>query len=358
MSDKKISTSKEDFNIDWLLKGGKREEVRFCPICRSTSRSILHNRLKDDTFNSNKDTWTLNRCDSCSSAYLAPRPSPETIYLAYENYYTHDIKDCKNKSLVGMRKIKRILANGYKNWKYGSNISPSSYMGVIIAYLFPSARASMNKEMRHLPKLFKGAKLLDVGFGDGIFLQTAKQIGWDVKGVDFDPNVVANAKKNGLDVFCGGVEIFIGQENKFDVITMSHVIEHVYDPVSTLKICFSLLKPGGQLWIETPNINSYGYKNFGQNWRGIEAPRHLTIFTNKSLDSLLCLLGFRIVKHLNQPNIYRSIYIQSKKISEGINPYAEGPNLTVMENIHIAMVDISERLFKSKREFITIKAIK
>ncbi|MCK5664178.1 MAG: methyltransferase domain-containing protein, partial [Thiotrichaceae bacterium] len=73
-------------------------------------------------------------------------------------------------------------------------------------------------------------------------------------------------RQKGLDVRMGGVEVLDPSVEKFDVITLSHVIEHVHQPVEVLKYCYSLLKPDGFLWLETPNIESEGYRLFGANW--------------------------------------------------------------------------------------------
>jgi 2-polyprenyl-3-methyl-5-hydroxy-6-metoxy-1,4-benzoquinol methylase len=79
----------------------------------------------------------------------------------------------------------------------------------------------------------------------------------------------------------------------FDVITMSHVIEHVHDPVALLKECHRILKPGGSLIAVTPNANAYGHHRFRSNWMPLEPPRHLHLFSPPTLRQIARLAGFR-----------------------------------------------------------------
>src|ERR1019366_8424047 len=72
----------------------------------------------------------------------------------------------------------------------------------------------------------------------------------------------------------------------FDAITLNHVIEHVPDPISTIKECSRLLKPGGKLVMFTPNAASLSHRYFKQDWRGLEPPRHLHVFSFKSMRKL------------------------------------------------------------------------
>ncbi|WP_157651291.1 class I SAM-dependent methyltransferase [Dechloromonas denitrificans] len=135
-------------------------------------------------------------------------------------------------------------------------------------------------------------RLLDVGCGNGEFMEFARQAGWLVQGVDIDVAAVTIAKAKGLDVIAGGIEQFAGQTACFDRITLSHVVEHVFDPMGLLRDCFRLLKPGGVLWVDTPNMGSAGLRVFGEYWRGLEPPRHLMLFSRASLIDSLIKIGF------------------------------------------------------------------
>lgn len=93
-------------------------------------------------------------------------------------------------------------------------------------------------------------------------------------------------------------------KKRYDVITLSHVIEHVHDPYNTLKNCYDLLSPGGLLFIDTPNIDARSHRRFKENWRGLEAPRHLVIFNWESIFGVLKRCGFERIEPLVSPTPY------------------------------------------------------
>jgi 2-polyprenyl-3-methyl-5-hydroxy-6-metoxy-1,4-benzoquinol methylase len=100
-------------------------------------------------------------------------------------------------------------------------------------------------------------------------------------------------------------------------VTLSHVIEHVHDPVETLRHCCRVLEPGGYLWIETPNVDSAGYATFGRFWRGLEAPRHLVIFNADSLARLLRQVGFDRVEVLPPRDVIKHMFTRSAMMQQG-----------------------------------------
>jgi SAM-dependent methyltransferase len=203
--------------------------------------------------------------------------------------------------------------------------------------------------MRYLPPLPAGGRVLDVGFGSGAFMCLAKQVGWQVSGVDPDPVAVANGRKAGMDVRHGGIEAFSDALETFNVITLSHVIEHVHDPINTIKLAHSLLIPGGRLYIVTPNIDAYGHQNFKECWRGLEPPRHLTIFNWSSMLRALEEAGFLSVE---------AIYSFSPRvIRDGGDPYRGGQPVFIdkLNQLRIQFSPFSE---KKKTEFITVIAHK
>ena len=355
LSRKILLTSEGEF-ADWPVDG--IESVDSCPVCSSRERHILHNGLRDRIFFYAPGTWVLHGCLLCGSAFLDPRPTPETIHIAYGNYYTHKQPEwLPPEDLHGVRWLQRLLANGYKNWRFGSNLQPSSFLGVLAAFVMPTSRAILNRQFRHLPPVPPEGRLLDVGFGDGVFLKNARSIGWAVVGVDPDCEVVENARQCGLNVYQGGLEALAHMSNCFDVITMNHVIEHLPDPVAALIACYRLLKQNGYIWLETPNINSLGYSRFQKNWRGLEPPRHLVLFNAKSLRKALVDVGFSGVKHLPHTSVCDGIYTLSQRIKEGIDPHIDTP-ITLKLRVEIAMATFFEILFTSRREFIAMKAFK
>jgi len=138
-----------------------------------------------------------------------------------------------------------------------------------------------------------GSALLDVGAASGIFLNLARNVGYRVAGIEPSAALVADAKRlYGLELFCGTVEQFIANE-KFSVITLLDVLEHVTDPGAFLAALNGFLSPGGMLVIVTPDIGSLAARIMGGRWWHYRVA-HLNFFNRRSLDRLLQDHGFEI----------------------------------------------------------------
>lgn len=329
------------------------ETVDSCPACASSERSLMHESLVDGAFRCAPGTWRMHECSHCGAGYLDPRPTPETIGRAYANYFTHE-RSLDYSELGKLARLRRRLANGYRNARYGTTDTPSNRVGFAVAVLMPNVRADIDAGMRHLPRPAPGDRLLDLGCGNGEFLSRARSAGWDVVGVDFDEQAVSVAKSQGLDVRLGGVEVLDPMEERFRVITASHVIEHVHDPRGVTRACHALLRPGGLLWIETPNIASRGHEIYGSNWRGLEAPRHLVIFNHGALRRMLSNAGFVTIEDQPYRPLCRALFDESAAIAAGVDPNrSSGPRAPSK------VVSQAERLAGKqidRRELITLKA--
>lgn len=330
------------------------ESVDHCPVCKGAARELLYKDLRDQVFFCAPGLWTLYRCTVCGSAYLDPRPSIDAIHLAYSNYFTHEGDKQKLKVTEWAR---RALANGYRNRKYGTSLQPSTILGWLAALALPRQRAILDWGMRNLPKASRGARLLDVGCGNGDFLVRAKSAGWDVVGVDPDPKAVAVARSRGLDVRLGSIENFTTQSQQFDGITLSHVVEHVHDPGDLLRGCHRLLKHGGWLWIETPNVESQGRRLYKSKWLPLDPPRHLVLFTLESLGRLLEQVGFRMVDAEPWAPICSHTFAASQAIAEGIDPI-KNPRKTLRALMHIVRSESLAKQNPQLREYITLRAFK
>lgn len=343
-------------NEKWPESG--LEQVDLCPICGCTVCRQIYSGLTDSVFRCSPGEWSIYQCADCRSAYLNPRPTIATIHLAYQHYYTHQRSQRQiSAELSSLRFFIRKLANGYRNWRYNSRIFPASRFGPITFAILPGLKEVLDREMRYLPKLKKNGRLLDVGFGDGAFLELAQSVGWLVNGVDLDSVSVKNARHRGLDVRHGGIEAFEDMPNYFDVVTMNHVIEHVHDPIDVLRRAYDLLKPGGQLFIETPNIEAYGHDKFKRHWRGLEIPRHLIIFSWDAIDQLLMKVGFRKLNCIYSFKPYAHLANASRQMEKGFDPYTQ-PNKKLTDKFIALLLKLNPFANKKKSEFILIKAYK
>jgi ubiquinone/menaquinone biosynthesis C-methylase UbiE len=252
---------------------------RICPYCYlcGTPGEYVYQGLEDRLFGAPGE-WNLKRCPNseCGLVWLDPMPIEEDIGKAYRFYYTHqgnsaDYRDTGLKALVrsGLRVVYDLLLLATFNQK--------------------------KRKRRNLMYLNETApgKLLEVGCGDGSWLTRMRLLGWEVEGQEVDPKAAQNARSDHrLKVHLGTLEDSRIPDNTFDAITMNHVIEHVYDPVKLLSECRRILKPKGILVAITPNTKSLGHRYFGACWRGLEPPRHLHLFSQKTLKRVTKNAGF------------------------------------------------------------------
>lgn len=314
------------------------ERVEACPVCGSVDRELLHQNLVDNVFFTAAGRWNLHRCTRCQSAYLDPRPNEASIGKAYGVYYTHSADHSRGKRHAsgGLRSLKRALTHGYVNARYGTRRQPASRLGVWVARISPMRRQKRDAEFRYLPKPDTGQRLLDVGCGNGDYLANAADAGWQVVGIDADPAAVAVATQRGLDARLGGIELFAEQSSCFDAITLSHVLEHLHDPVGLLRAVHRLLKPGGVVFIDTPNIQSRGARRWGADWRGLETPRHLVIFSRAALVDRLQAVGLVRIQSPRRTAVRKSMDLASLRMQLGKSPYGREPaRLPLMSRISL-----------------------
>jgi SAM-dependent methyltransferase len=265
---------------------GGLETVPACPVCGAVEREVLYGGLEDRLFGA-PGRWTLHRCSGCGCAYLDPRPDRATIGLAYRSYYTHEAG--ADGAATGLR---ARLRNGYLNARHGYELAPATRLGAVVGRLSPVHREQADRRIRHLSRPRAGARLLDVGCGNGAFLRAMRAAGWEVSGIDPDPAAVAAARAAGLDVREGELTAAAYEPGSFDAVTLSQVVEHLRDPAAVLRLCFGLLRPGGVVHVATPNLGSRGHRAYGRAWRGLEPPRHLVLFTADALRRTLRGAGF------------------------------------------------------------------
>ena len=161
--------------------------------------------------------------------------------------------------------------------------------------------SAIRRDQRHkiafLERFRQSGRLLDVGCGFGTFLRALDQSRWDRFGLEAMP--IAHCEAS---LHLGNTRIFFGQlanapfsPSYFDVLTFWDVLEHVSDPVSTLQTAFRLLRPGGHVLLSLPNIDSYQFRRFRQDWFALQLPFHLYHFTETTLRRLFSYAGFQVI---------------------------------------------------------------
>jgi 2-polyprenyl-3-methyl-5-hydroxy-6-metoxy-1,4-benzoquinol methylase len=138
-----------------------------------------------------------------------------------------------------------------------------------------------------------GATLLDVGAGRGFLLRDARARGAKVSGVEPSEETAETLRGEGFDIFTGNLQRFVTEApGSFDVITMSHVVEHMNEPILSLQAAASMLKPEGLLVAEVPNVTRQLAK--GRHPRSAHTA-HLYYHTERSLTALFEVSGLRVL---------------------------------------------------------------
>jgi len=153
-----------------------------------------------------------------------------------------------------------------------------------------------------LKRLGACGKLLDIGCSVGLFLNAARQEGFDVAGVELSPEPARFARQHfQLDVFCGTLESAPWGDGSFNVVTLWDVREHLPDPRATLQQVARILRPGGHLAIRVPDGEFHLWKTFflrpwfGHRFIWMEVPNHLNHFRPRTLRRLLEETGFDVL---------------------------------------------------------------
>lgn len=252
----------------------RADEVTLCMLCRSRG-AIVYTGLTDRLFGV-PGSWKSRRCEACGLAWIDPMPFVEDIPRLYANYYTHE---SRNPDELDVRLRRAVLAArfGY------SDGGPKGIWLLVgrLASLVGPAREKVESDVMALTP--PQGRLLDVGCGNGRFLVKMKSLGWDPHGIEPDREAARIAQISLSSAVHGSFEEADFAADSFDAITMNHVIEHVPDPIATLRECRRILVRGGRLMIVTPNCWALGHRLFRESWLGLDAPRHLYLFSPRTL---------------------------------------------------------------------------
>lgn len=162
------------------------------------------------------------------------------------------------------------------------------------------------RRARWLKKSFRGGeengksekKLLDIGCGDGSFLETAKKRGWTAVGTELNTEKFRDSE---FVVYKDLDEVAEKHApESFDAVTMWHTLEHFKSPREIVSKAEKMLAPDGVLLIAVPDYGGFQAQIFRQNWLHLDVPRHLFHFNFTSLDALLKQCGFRVEWQRNQ----------------------------------------------------------
>lgn len=217
-----------------------------------------------------KGIYRLLQCEACGVIFVHPQPEINGQIFYDEGYYSgksaHKI-NLDNENVLDPKRIEIRL---------------DSCNGVI------------EQVMRLQPAT---GKWLDIGCGPGFLLFAAKRLGWEVFGFDVSPFAIQYAKdKFSLHrVQVGKLEEVDFKPAEFDVVSMQHVIEHFFNPLDSMIKIVNWIKPGGIIYIETPDIGSKIARKEGADWEHIKLPEHLFYFSEKTLQYLFRALNCKVL---------------------------------------------------------------
>jgi SAM-dependent methyltransferase len=240
-----------------------------CPVCSSDKSKFLGWRGGEAHQRGAGVKTSIVRCQSCSHQYPNPMPYPEgdlgEIYVDAEEYFRgHDVEKKKQNGLQLMREFERRLG--------------------------------------------KKGRFLDVGCGAGELLWAAKESGWEAVGIDPSPEFIEIGRtKLGVEGRVSTLEDANFPDGHFDAVIMSGIVEHLYNPLETLKEVHRVLRDDGWFWFDAPNedglymtLGNLYMRTRGKDWLVVLAPTfppyHVQGFNPKSLRMLVEKAGFSTEK--------------------------------------------------------------
>ena len=248
------------------------EKLSSCPACGET-KILPFLTAKDYTVT--HENFEITRCQACELLFTNPRPtaSEASPYYKSDNY-----------------------------------ISLSDTQRGIINRLYHVVRNfTLKQKTRWIEKEKTGnLELLDIGCGNGHFLHACQKAGWKISGMELDPVTAARAETMlGIDIYSSIKNI--PKSEKFNLISLWHVLEHVYELEEYFMFFKSRIAKEGVLLLALPNSKSFDAHHFKEYWAAYDVPRHVYHFEPSTIASLAKKHGFKLKSTRGQ--IFDSFYI-------------------------------------------------
>lgn len=238
-----------------------------CDLCGIDNPSVLLSHTGS----------TLVRCNNCGLVYFNPQPTEEAL----REYYSSESEGGYAADMMG-------------RWGELTSTRMQSLLSEL-AFLETSLRSGLHNSSASKEQI----RFLEIGCAFGFLLYAAKSIGWDAVGIDSCKPAADWACQNlSLRIIVGTLEDTVGTLPKdgFDIVLMSHILEHTGCPTSTLQAAHHLLKAGGILAVYVPNGDGIQARHDISTWEWYHFPSHLYYFSSYTLNLLLKKTGFKVEK--------------------------------------------------------------
>ena len=237
-----------------------------CPSCGSEEVQTLF-WATDRLYRTTDKAFLVVECRACRLIRLFPRPKPSELRQYYPENYWYAPRDTRVARLEEM--YRRLVLRDHVRFVERA-IQDSGENGWV----------------------------LDVGCGGGLFLKMMSDRGHRVIGMDFSLSAASTAWEiNGVPAWCGTLTRPPLPPQSCSAITLFHVLEHLYEPASYLEAARDLLHPQGRLIVQVPNAACWQFLLLGENWSGIDVPRHLFDFRPQDLENLLHKTGYEVLRY-------------------------------------------------------------
>ncbi|MGY6561143.1 MAG: class I SAM-dependent methyltransferase [Luteibaculaceae bacterium] len=248
-------------------KNDTLETLTVCPVCSSAKHSHYISTKALMMANQEQESFEFLKCHNCESVFLNPRIKATSIGGYYPSYY--------------------LPYKGSEVWgKYKSFVEKSQRD--TDKKRFQLVKDNVDKKTP--------VKLLDVGCGNPTFLSyCATKSDWHLTGIDFSDSGWREKDFTNLTLHITDLEQF-NPNQKFDVITMWHYLEHDYNLEQTFSKISNLLSPNGLLIVEVPDYDSITQKLQKEYWEGWHTPRHTVLFHEKGFKHLAKKHNFTLKK--------------------------------------------------------------
>ena len=257
-------------------------EYTHCSLCGQDDTELLF--VAPDNGHGSDAMTSIVRCRKCGFVYANPRIESDHIseYYPPDSYYSYQ-QESKRSLGSYLKTVARRSVPGYdKNLSLLDRLLSKTIGRLLLVQMDVV-----------IPFRDKG-RILDVGCGNGSMIGWMRDHGWETYGVEISERACEAASQQGLQTFCGQLQDAGYDDAYFDVVTLNHVVEHLYHPLETLSECHRILEDDGLLVVDCPNFDCYDSKLFREDCHLIEAPRHINHFTRVALEKLLNDAGFEI----------------------------------------------------------------